>query len=101
MSLLFTLRPEDRVMVNNSKYERGNKLEPRWQTCLYQVEKQPFPQSPVYDIVIEGQGNVQKHLHKNLLQPCVFRGDSPTRPAPDWEDGGTMNIPLIQKVPLV
>lgn len=30
---LLPLRLEDRILIKNSKYERGNKLQPQWVPC--------------------------------------------------------------------
>lgn len=50
----------------------GRKLEPRWEPGPYCTEKQPFPDHPVYNVVLEDRVGLHKHLYWNLLWPWVL-----------------------------
>lgn len=44
----------DWVLVKNTKSIRGSKLKPKWDRTPYWMVGQPFPATPVYNLVLKG-----------------------------------------------
>lgn len=93
------LLKENWVLVAKTRSERGSKLDLKWEHTAYRVEKQPFPLTSVYDVVSEGSNPSKRHLHRNLLQPCVLSADFSAKPARDREEQDSVYVRPIQKVP--
>lgn len=70
-----------------------------WISSGSTLEKQPFPLTSVYDVVSEGSNPSKRHLHRNLLQPCVLSADFSAKPARDREEQDSVYVRPIQKVP--
>ncbi len=69
-----TLKPGDIVLVRNVGIRGKQKLADRWESKPYVIKRQPIPDIPVYEVILEhGRSRKVRTLHRNLLLPfmCV------------------------------
>ena len=57
------------ALVHVTTFKCHHKIQDRWENREYVVEKQPYPNVPVYVVCPWGQGRWSQTLHRNYLLP--------------------------------
>ena len=63
-----SLEPGDKVLVRVTAHTGKHKIQDKWESTIYTVEKQPYRGIPVYQVKPDGDGRIRT-LHRNLLLP--------------------------------